>query len=55
MADRLVASKVDALVAGMVVHLGELLVDVTAGSKVDCLVLLWAVAMDKWWVVQMGK
>jgi hypothetical protein len=38
MAERLVASKVDALVAGMVVHLDELRDDVKAGSKVDCLV-----------------
>ena len=40
MAERLVASKVDALVAGMVVHLDKLRGDVKAGSKVDCLVLL---------------
>ena len=40
MAERLVASKVDALVAGMVEHLDELRNDVKAGSKVDCLVLL---------------
>ena len=40
MAERLVASKVDALVAGMVEHLDELRDDVKAGSKVDCLVLL---------------
>lgn len=40
MAERLVASKVDALVAGMVVHLDKLRDDVKAGSKVACLVLL---------------
>jgi len=40
MAERLVASKVYVLVAGMVVHLDELLIEVKAVSKVDCLVLL---------------
>ena len=40
MAERLVSSKVDALVAGTVEHLDELRDDVKAGSKVDCLVLL---------------
>lgn len=38
MAERLVSSKVDALVAGTVEHLDELRDDVKAGSKVDCLV-----------------
>lgn len=55
MAERLVASKVDALVAGMVVHLDELWDDVKVDSKVDCLVLLKVVAMDEWLVVQMDK